>query len=108
MKPEARCGGSLSVAGFVEACGEEVVGNIYRLGKAVYTFANLEIYPAIAGFVGDVVLPEKFIRNIGEADARIFVAVERGVQVEVSDVKTGEACITARDYAVEKEFGKFK
>ena len=50
MKPEARCGGSLVVAGFVEACGEEVIGELASLGKAVNTFANFERDPEIAGF----------------------------------------------------------
>ena len=92
----------------MEACDEEVVRNLARLRKAVGTFANFEIDPAITGFVGDVLFMEKFIKNIGKADERIFVAAERGVQVEVSDVKTGKACITKRDETVENEFGKFK
>ena len=53
------------------------------------------------GFVGKVEFLDKFIGNIYEADARILVEVKRGVQVEVANVKTGEACITARDDAVE-------
>ena len=56
---------------------------------------------------GEVVFLEKFIGNIGDADARIFVAVERGVQVEVANVETGEEYITERDEAVENEFCKF-
>ena len=92
----------------MEACGEEVVGELDSLGKAIDTFANFETDPSITGFVGEVLFLEKFIRNIGKADARIFVAVKRGVQVEVADVKTGGACITARDDTVEDKFFKFK
>ena len=39
---------------------------------------------------------------------RIFVLVERGVQVEVANVETGKACITARDDAIENNFCKLK
>ena len=108
MKPEASFVVSLVVTGFLEVCGEEVAGELARLGKYIDTFSNFEIDPAIMGFVCEVVFLENFIRNVGKADARIFVAVRRGVQVEVSDVKNGEACITVRDDAVEKYFCKFK
>ena len=40
VNPESRCGGSLVVAVFMEACGKEVVGNLASLEKAVYNFAN--------------------------------------------------------------------
>ena len=78
------------------------------MGKAVDTFANFEMDPTIVGFFGKVVFLDKFIGNIEESDAHIFVAVERGVQVEVANVETGEACMTARDDAVENEVCKFK
>ena len=81
LNPESMCCGILIVAGFVEACGKEVVGELDSLEKAVETFENFEIYSAIAGFVGELVLLEKLIRNIGKADALIFVVAERGVQV---------------------------
>ena len=41
MNPEARCCGRFLVSVFAEACGEEVVGDLARLGKAVDIFANL-------------------------------------------------------------------
>ena len=59
------------------------------------------------GFIGEVAFLEKFIRKIVKAYARIFLAFERGVQVEVPDVETGKACITERYDAVEKTFCKF-
>ena len=59
MYPEARCGGSLVVAGFVEEFGEEVIDKLSRLRKAVDTFENLKLDPDIAVFVGNVVLLEK-------------------------------------------------
>ena len=65
MKPEARCHVILVVAGFVEACGEEVLGYLTILGKAIDTFVNFEIDPTIAGFIGEVVFLEKIIGNIG-------------------------------------------
>ena len=61
MKPEARCSGILVVTGFVEACGEELIGELASLGKSIDTFANFEIDPAIAGFVGKVLLLEKLL-----------------------------------------------
>ena len=77
MEPESRCGGSLLVAVFVEAFGEEVVGELVSLGKAIDTFVNLEVYPAITGFVVEVVFLEKFTGDIGKADTHIVIAVER-------------------------------
>ena len=56
------------------------------MGKAVETFANIKLYPAIAGFVGEVVFLDKCIGELGMADTRVFVAVDRGVQVEVADI----------------------
>ena len=47
------------VAGFVEACGNEVLGELASLGKAVYNFENFEIYPVIACFVEKVL----FLKN---------------------------------------------
>ena len=65
MNPEVRCGGSLVVAVFLEACGKEVVCKLESLGKAIYTFANLELDLSMSGFVGEVVFLDKFIGNIG-------------------------------------------
>ena len=61
MNPEARCCSKPVIAGFVEAFGEEAIGKISSLGKALDTFANFEIDPAIAGFVGKVLLLEKLL-----------------------------------------------
>ena len=108
MKPEARCHGILVVSGFVEAYGKEVVGELASLGKSIDAFANFEIDPSNARLFGKVILLENFIGDIGKANARIFGAVERGVQVEVSNVETGKECMTARDDAVENDFCKFK
>ena len=60
MKTEPRCDGSLVVAGFVEACGKEVVGKIISLGKAVDTFENFGIDLATACFAGQVVFLENY------------------------------------------------
>ena len=52
------------------------------------------------GLVGGVIFLDKFIGNIGKVDARICIAVERSVQVEVADIESGEACIRTRDNTV--------
>ena len=96
------------VSVFVEACVGEVFVELARLGKAVDTFANFEIDPSIAVFFSEVVFLYKFIRNIGWADALIFIEVERGVQLKVANVETGEAYITEIYDTVENEFFKFK
>ena len=59
VKPDAKFCGNLVVAGFMEACDEEVVGKLVSLGKAVDTFANFEIDPAITGFVRRGCIPGK-------------------------------------------------
>ena len=91
MNPEARCGSSLVVYGFVESCDKEVVDDPAILGNAVDTFANLEVYLAIAGLCRRGCISVKFIGSIDKADTRIFIAVKKGVQVEVAYVKTSES-----------------
>ena len=87
MNPEARWGGILVVAVFFEAFGKEVVGEISILGEAIDTFVNLKVDPAIVVFIGEVLFLGKFIGNISKAYVHIFIAVDIGVEVEVSDTK---------------------
>ena len=91
VNPEARCGSSLVVYVFVDSCDKEVVDEPAILGNAVDTFAHLEVDPAIAGLCRRGCIPVKFIGSIDKADTRIFIAVKKGVQVEVADVKTSES-----------------
>ena len=101
MNPEARCCSKPVIAGFVEAFGEEAIGKISSLGKALDNFAHFEIDLVTSGCVSKVVFLEKF-------NTRIFLEVERGVHIEVANVKTGKACMTAICDAIENKFCEFE
>ena len=51
---------------------------------------------------------EKFFGYFGEVDAGVFKVVERGVEVEVADVKAGKAGIATIENTVKDKFGEFK
>ena len=79
-------GSSLVIAGFVEALREEVVGKFSGLWKAVDAFANIEVDPTIAGFVGKSIFLDEFFEK----------AINHGVEVEVNDVKAIKVGIATR------------
>ena len=51
--PEARSGGTLVLASYIEAFLEELVGENSRLQKSVNATTNFEIDPAVADAVGE-------------------------------------------------------
>ena len=47
MTPETRGGGRLVIAGFVQACAEQVVGKLASLGQAITASNNFIIHPTM-------------------------------------------------------------
>ena len=84
------------------------MGGFSGLWKALDTVTNIEVDPTIAGFVGKAVFLDKFVGDVGEVDAGVFKAVERGIDVKVADVKAGKAGAKTRENTVKDEFGKLK
>ena len=62
--PESRNGELFVVSSIVEALGEEVIGNIARLQKAVDVFTYLEVYPPFTRKSVDFIFENKFLWDI--------------------------------------------
>ena len=60
------------------------------MGKAVNAVPNIEVYPTVVGVFEEVVLLCEFVGDVAEFDSDVIGAVNRGVEVEVDDVKGGE------------------
>ena len=71
----------------IEEFGEETVGEISRLGKAIDTFTDFKINPTITRKVTEVVVIDEFFRDVGESDTCIFTTIERSSQDFFSKVK---------------------
>ena len=78
------------------------------MGKAVNASPNLEVYPTVVGVFEEVVFLCEFVGDVAEFDSDILRAVDRGVEVEVTDVEGGELGAWKREDAVKDKFGKFK
>ena len=65
----------------VEACTEEIVGELSRLGKSIDTFPNFKIDPPVLCVIPEVVFVDKSSRDVGEADTCISTTIERSSQV---------------------------
>ena len=87
VAPDTKGGDRLVVAIRIEALHEDVIGDIYRLWKAVDTFSYLEVYPPFTRKVVDIIFENKFIQDIRQTNTRVFSAIKGGSQVEVRDVE---------------------
>ena len=92
----------------LEAFGEEIVGKISRLGKAIDTFPNFEIDPPVLCKIMEVVFVDKLFKDVGEADKCIFTTVERSDQVKAFYVKGDKLGDSSREKTVDEEFHKFQ
>ena len=75
MAPEARDGERLILSCSMEACGEEIVGKFFRLGKDIDIFTDLEIDPTATCKFMEVVFVDEFIRDAGESDTCILPTI---------------------------------
>ena len=73
--------------------------------EAINAFVYLEADPSKVVEACGVIFIHKFLRGVRELDPDIFWVVERHPEVEVFDVKAGEACIWCGDDAVDEELG---
>ena len=81
--PEAVGGEFVIVSCSVELFGEEIVGKLSRLGKAIDTFPNFEMYPPVLCEIMEVVFVDELLRYFSEADTCIFMTIEINYQVKV-------------------------
>ena len=72
------------VSSSIEALGNEVVVELSILQKAVDAFAYLELYPPFTHKVVEIIIENKFLWDIRQANTRVFTTIEGGSQVEVA------------------------
>ena len=72
MAPETRGGGSLIIAGFVQAFAEQVVGKLAGLWQTISAADNFIIHPTIMNTGQNIVFINDFLRNVRQFDANIF------------------------------------
>ena len=96
------------VSVLVEACFEEFFREHARLGKAVNAAPDIKVDPAVAGVFEEVVFLCEFVGDVAEFDSDVLGAVERGVEIEVADVKGGKIGAGTLEEAVKDKFGEFK
>ena len=108
VMPQAWCGCSLAVAGSIEAFGKKVIGEFARLGEAIDALAYLKVDPTIMHKVLEVVFLDELLGNVVESYPRVLELLERSVEVEVLDVKSGKPGARLREDTVDEELDKFK
>jgi hypothetical protein len=84
-----------------KAGSEEIVGQNAGLGQAVAALANFEIDPTIAVSTRKLVFLNEFCWDVRDFDADILGVGHWGIKVEVLEVDGAEACIFARENAVD-------
>ena len=92
MAPEARGGECVIVYRIIKTCGEEIVRELSRLGKAIETYHNFKTDPPVSCKILEFVFVDEFFRDVGESDTCIFKRIKRSAQVKVLDAegeKTG-------------------
>ena len=70
------------------------------MGKAVDTTVDFEIDPTISEIFKEIIFVDKVLRDVGELDAEIFRAVERGLEIEVVNVKRDKLGAFSREDAI--------
>ena len=108
MAPHARGGECVIVSCSVEYFSEEIVGELYKLVKAIENFPNFEIDPTVLCETTEVVSVNKFFKDTGESDMCIFTTIERSSQVKVFYVKGNKLGASSRKNTVDKDFNKFQ
>ena len=88
--------------------GEEIIGKFPGLLEAVDTFGDFKVYPSVVDVLFKVVLIDEFLRNLVDANADIFWAIERRIEVEVGDICYEKFCILSGADTVEDTFDKFE
>ena len=64
MAPEARSRERLVLSGSIEELGEDIIGKLARLRKAVYAFVYLKVYPPFTCKFVEILFKNKFLRDL--------------------------------------------
>ena len=63
--PEAGCGGTLIVAMLGQMLSEEIIGQFTSLFQPINPFCDLEVHPIIEDILGEVVLINELLGDLG-------------------------------------------
>jgi len=72
--------------------GEQVIGQLAGLFKAIDTFGYFKVDIVLTFKVVEAIFLDEFIRNIGELYAGVFGSVQWGSKVKVGNVKRSKLC----------------
>jgi hypothetical protein len=78
------------------------------LGKAVHAASHFEVDPTVMDEIFMCVFIDELCGDFGDLDADVFWSVQGGVEVEVLEIKGGEASLALGEYTVVEEFDKFE
>jgi hypothetical protein len=106
--PEAWGGFGLVISSGKMAGLEEILGKNAGLGWAITVLANLKVDPPVTIASLEVVILNKFGRNVNNFNADMFRIRHRSIEVEVLEVDGTETCVWVRKHAVEKKLDKFE
>ena len=102
MAPEARGGECVIVYRIIKTCGEEIVRELSRLGKAIETYHNFKTDPPVSCKILEFVFVDEFFRDVGEVYTCIFATIERSDQVKVFYVEGEKLGTLSRENNVDE------
>ena len=72
--------------------GEQVIGQLAGLFKAIDTFGDFKVDIVFTFKVMEAIFQDEFMRNVGELNAGVFGSVQWGSKVKVGNVKRSKLC----------------
>ena len=91
VRPQTRCVLALVVSLVVEALLEELLGKDAGLGQAIHSPFYGDVHESIGCYlIFELVMVNDIWWEVGHAHADIFVALKRGHQIEIGNVKGHE------------------
>ena len=91
VRPQTRCVLALVVSLTVEALFEELLGEDARLGQAIHSPFYGDVHKSIGCYlIFELVVVNDIRGKVGHAHTDIFLALERGHQIEICNVKDHE------------------
>jgi hypothetical protein len=78
------------------------------LGEAVHAASYFKVDPAVTDEIFECVFVDEFFGDVGDFDADVFWLVQRGVEVEIFEIRDCKASPTLGEYTVDEEFDKFQ
>ena len=92
VMPEARHGSRFIVAFGNKAGLKKIISEDARLGKSITPLVDFEVNSTIMVLPSELVLLDKFLRNVWDFYLDIFWVGHRCIKVEVFEVDGAEAC----------------